>query len=62
MLSIGRSLAVVLSQNKMIYDLSRRPDVQTPSSRIGAGRSFGIANPVWALLILIVRVLRRCCI
>jgi ribose transport system permease protein len=50
-LSIGRSLAVVLSQNKMIYDFG--PDADTIFA-IGGGQIFGIANPVWVLLILTV--------
>jgi ribose transport system permease protein len=50
-LSIGRSLAVVLSQNKMIYDFG--PDADTIFA-IGGGQILGIANPVWVLLILTV--------
>ena len=50
-LSIGRSLAVVLSQNKMIYDFG--PDADTVFA-IGGGQMLGIANPVWALLALTV--------
>jgi ribose transport system permease protein len=50
-LSIGRSLAVVLSQNKMIYDFG--PDSDTIFA-IGGGQIFGIANPVWVLLLLTV--------
>src|SRR5215467_1409641 len=50
-LSIGRSLAVVLSQNKMIYDFG--PDADTVFA-IGGGQMLGIANPVWVLLILTV--------
>jgi len=46
-LSIGRSLAVVLSQNKMIYDFG--PDADTIFA-IGGGQMLGIANPVWVLL------------
>jgi ribose transport system permease protein len=48
-LSIGRSLAVVLSQNKMIYDFG--PDADTIFA-IGGGQVLGIANPVWVLLAL----------
>jgi ribose transport system permease protein len=48
-LSIGRSLAVVLSQNKMIYDFG--PDADTIFA-IGGGQMLGIANPVWVLLAL----------
>ncbi len=50
-LSIGRSLAVVLSQNKMIYDFG--PDSDTVFA-IGGGQILGIANPVWVLLVLTV--------
>ena len=50
-LSIGRSLAVVLSQNKMIYDFG--PDADTVFA-IGGGQILGIANPVWVLLLLTV--------
>ncbi len=48
-LSVGRSLAVVLSQNKMIYDFG--PDADTIFA-IGGGQMMGIANPVWILLAL----------
>jgi ribose transport system permease protein len=48
-LSVGRSLAVVLSQNKMIYDFG--PDADTIFA-IGGGQLLGIANPVWVLLAL----------
>jgi ribose transport system permease protein len=50
-LSIGRSLAVVLSQNKMIYDFG--PDSDTIFA-IGGGQILGIASPVWVLLLLTV--------
>jgi ribose transport system permease protein len=50
-LSIARSLAVVLSQNKMIYDFG--PDADTIFA-IGGGQILGIANPVWVLLLLTV--------
>jgi len=50
-LSVGRSLAVVLSQNKMIYDFG--PDAETIFA-IGGGQMLGIANPVWVLLVLTV--------
>ncbi|HET7883832.1 MAG TPA: ABC transporter permease [Acetobacteraceae bacterium] len=50
-LSVGRSLAVVLSQNKMIYDFG--PDADTVFA-IGGGQILGIANPVWVLLVLTV--------
>src|SRR4051794_459658 len=50
-LSVGRSLAVVLSQNRMIYDFG--PDADTVFA-IGGGQMLGIANPVWTLLALTV--------
>jgi ribose transport system permease protein len=49
MLSVGRSLAVVLSQNKMIYDFGPASDTVFA---IGGGQVLGIANPVWVLLFL----------
>ncbi len=47
MLSVGRSLAVVLSQNKMIYDFGPASDTVFA---IGGGQVLGIANPVWVLV------------
>jgi len=50
MLSLGRSLAVVLSQNKMIYKLGPGGPIFTA---IGGGNQIlGIANPVWVLLLV----------
>ncbi|MBV9252556.1 MAG: ABC transporter permease, partial [Acetobacteraceae bacterium] len=49
MLSVARSLAIVLSQNKMIYDFG--PDAETVFA-IGGGQMLGIANPVWVLVLL----------
>jgi ribose transport system permease protein len=49
MLSVGRSLAVVISRNKMIYDFG--PDADTVFA-IGGGQFLGIANPVWILVLL----------
>jgi len=49
MLSFARSIAVVLSRNKMIYDFG--PDAQTVFA-IGGGEVLGIATPVWVLLIM----------
>ncbi|MBV9567186.1 MAG: ABC transporter permease, partial [Hyphomicrobiales bacterium] len=49
MLSIARSLAIVLSQNKIIYQLG--PSGETFEA-IGGGDLFGIANPVWLLIIM----------
>jgi Periplasmic binding protein domain len=43
-LSIGRSLAVVLSQNKMIYEFSSDGDTIFAA---GVRQIMGIANPVW---------------
>ena len=51
MLSIGRSLAVVLSQNKMIYEFGPSGDA---FNWIGGGQILGVANPVWMLIILTV--------
>jgi ribose transport system permease protein len=49
MLSVARSLAIVLSQNKMIYEFG--PYGETFNS-IGGGEILGIANPVWMLIVL----------
>jgi ribose transport system permease protein len=49
MLSVARSLAIVLSQNKMIYDFGPWGDT---FNAIGGGSILGIANPVWTLAIL----------
>ena len=49
MLSIARSLAIVLSQNKMIYEFGPYGDA---FNEIGGGEIFGIANPVWMLILL----------
>lgn len=49
MLAAARSLAIVLSQNKMIYDFG--PDANI-FYWIGGGQILGIANPVWVLVIL----------
>lgn len=51
MLSVARSAAMVLSQNKMIYQFG--PD-QDKFFWLGGGSTFGIANPVLALAILAV--------
>jgi ribose transport system permease protein len=51
MLSVARSAAMVLSQNKMIYQFG--PD-QDLFFWLGGGSTFGIANPVLALAILAV--------
>ena len=49
MLSIARSLAIVLSQNKMIYDFGSHGDTFIS---MGGGALLGIANPVWLLIAL----------
>jgi ribose transport system permease protein len=51
MLSIARSAAIVLSQNKMIYEFGHDGDT---FNAIGGGDTFGVANPVWVMLILAV--------
>jgi len=49
MLSIARSLAVVLSANRMIYEFGPYGDTFID---IGGGAIAGIANPVWVLMLL----------
>jgi ribose transport system permease protein len=49
MLSVARSLAMVASNNKMVYQFG--PD-QADLLWIGGGMSFGIANPVIALAVM----------
>jgi ribose transport system permease protein len=49
MLSVARSLAIVLSQNKMIYEFGPYGDA---FNAIGGGDILGIANPVWMLVVL----------
>ena len=49
MLSIARSLAIVLSENRMIYEFGPYGDT---FNAIGGGAVLGIANPVWTLVIL----------
>ena len=49
MLSIARSFAIVLSENKMIYDFG--PDANI-IYEIGGGQMFGLANAVWLLIAL----------
>ncbi len=48
MLAAARSLAIILSQNKMIYDFG--PDAEI-FYWLGGGQILGIANPVWVLLL-----------
>ncbi len=49
MLSIARSLALVVSNNKMVYQFG--PDEEMFLA-LGGGTLFGIANPVWVLLLM----------
>jgi ribose transport system permease protein len=49
MLAIARSLAMVASNNRMVYDFG--PD-QAKLLSLGGGSTFGIANPVIALVLL----------
>ena len=49
MLSLARSLAVVISQNQMIYQLGEGGAV---FKALGGGALLGIANPVWVLVVL----------
>ena len=49
MLSFARSLAVVLSQNKMIYKLGPGGPV---FKEIGGGAFLGVAHPVWVLIVM----------
>ena len=49
MLSIARSLAIVLSENKMIYEFG--PDAEIIYS-IGGGEFLGLANALWLLMFL----------
>jgi ribose transport system permease protein len=51
MLSFARSVAIVLSGNKMIYQFG--PDGPIFKA-IGGGQFLGLSNPVWALIILAV--------
>ena len=49
MLSIARSLAMIFSDNKMVYAFG--PD-QSQLLQLGGGTTFGIANPVIALVLM----------
>jgi ribose transport system permease protein len=49
MLSFARSLAIVLSQNQMIYDFG---PYGAAFKIIGGGQILGLANPVWVLITL----------
>jgi ribose transport system permease protein len=49
MLSIARSLAIVLSANRMIYEFGPYGDTFI---EIGGGAMLGIANAVWVLIVL----------
>ena len=48
MLSIARSLALVISNNRMIHDFG--PDEELLLA-LGGGRFLGVANPVWLLVV-----------
>ncbi|MGQ4806880.1 Ribose import permease protein RbsC [Candidatus Entotheonellaceae bacterium PAL068K] len=49
MLAIARSVAMVISNNKMIYDFGPDQDV---FQWIGGSDTLGVPNPVWVLIIL----------
>jgi ribose transport system permease protein len=49
MLSIARSLAIVLSRNQMIYEFGPYGD---SFNAIGGGEILGVSNPVWVLILL----------
>jgi len=49
MLSFARSIAIVLSQNKMIYDFG---PYGAPFKALGGGAFLGLSNPVWVLIVL----------
>lgn len=49
MLSIARSLALVVSNNQMVYQFGPDEDLYLA---IGGGTVLGVANPVWVLIIL----------
>lgn len=49
MLAVARSLALVLSQNRMVHGFG--PDEEAFLS-LGGGQTLGLANPVWVLLAL----------
>jgi ribose transport system permease protein len=49
MLSFARSLAVIVSQNKMIYDFG---PYGAAFKIIGGGQFLGLSNPVWMLIVL----------
>ncbi|HVS09138.1 MAG TPA: ABC transporter permease [Planctomycetota bacterium] len=49
MLSIARSIALVVSRNRMVHELG--PD-EARLLALGGGSTLGLANPVWILLLL----------
>jgi ribose transport system permease protein len=53
MLSIARSLALAMSNNKMIYEFGPQADAFIA---LGGGTTLGVANPVWVLLLLLLVV------
>jgi ribose transport system permease protein len=53
MLSFARSLAIVLSENKMIYEFG---PYGATFKAIGGGQFLGLSNPVWVLIALTILV------
>ena len=51
MLSVGRSLALVISRSRTIFDFG--PD-GSKLLALGGGSTLGVANPVWFLILLVV--------
>jgi ribose transport system permease protein len=51
MLSFARSVAIVLSENKMIYDFGPHGAI---FKYIGGGQFLGLSHPVWILIVLTV--------
>ena len=49
MLSIGRSLALVVSRNRMVHELGPG---EARLVALGGGETLGVANPVWILAVL----------
>lgn len=48
MLSLARSLAIVLSENRMIYEFGPDGDI---FNRLGGGDILGVATPVWVMVV-----------
>lgn len=53
MLSFARSLAIVISENKMLYKFGPYGPI---FKAIGGGQFLGLSNPVWALIVLAIAV------